>query len=128
MNSDSEVVDDPRLINKHASLVILCKDIGDTLNTTYPGWMWAIAIYDEHHGAISIKNLMLSNKYGYVVHTDTVLNHRDVVRAGIMGGGEILERFGQPRGRRLDDWEARSTWGPDEEAIPLERPKKRVIL
>jgi len=123
-----ELVTRPQDIQKHANLVTLCKDVGDHLNRMYPGWMWAIQIFDEWHEAISIKNLMLSNRYGHVLHTNGILTRKAVLQSAMRAGGDVLERFGQPRGRCHEDWETRSKWDAGGEAIPLEGPKRRLVI
>lgn len=89
-------VSKPNQIQARASTVLLCKDIGDKLEKLYPGWLWCVNA-DERGGVINIFSMKLSMQYGYIIHIDKIQN--DPSRAMAMkAGGEILERYGQPRG------------------------------
>lgn len=86
----------PDALKINASLVILVKDAADILERNYPGWLWAVQP-DEKGGVINIFSFRLSGQWGYTLHTSRLQadpTMRDVVRAG----GELLERFGFPRG------------------------------
>lgn len=90
-----------------ASTVLLCKQMGDALEKNYPGWMWAIQP-DEIGGILAIMALRLSGEWGYVYRLSELEGDaKVVVQKAMRGGGEILERFGVPRGTyRYDDWAA----------------------
>lgn len=84
-------------LQARASTVLLVKDIADKLERLYPGWLWAVQP-DERGGVINIFSMRLSMRWGYRLHTKNVQqdpHRRDAMRAG----GEILDRFGMPRGR-----------------------------
>lgn len=86
-----------------ASTILLMKGIGDALEKHYPGWMWAIQP-DDRGGVLNIRSLRLSGEWGYVFLLRDIQDdprHQKAVRAA----GEILERFGVPRGTyRYADW------------------------
>ena len=94
-------------LDARASTVVLCKVVGDALERHYPGWMWAIQP-DELGGILSIMALRLSGEWGYVFKLADLQGDAKVAVQKVMrGGGEILERFGVPRGTyRYADWAA----------------------
>lgn len=79
-----------------ASLVLLVKNIADTLERHYPGWLWAVRP-DHLGGVIDIFSMRLSGQWGYRVLTKNIQNDASL-RLALIAGGEILERFGQRRG------------------------------
>lgn len=97
------VVTHPDHLSKfnHASTVILCKDIADTLVKNFPGWAWTVEP-DERGGVINIRNLHCHESLGYTIHgeilNDPGVRRREVIKAG----GEILERFKMPHAFRAD--------------------------
>lgn len=76
----------------------LAKDYADALNTAYPGHLWAINVQGAQ-GIATIHNLMLSGKYGYLLHLNKRYSASEARKAVVMAGGEILERFKVSRGR-----------------------------
>ena len=76
----------------------LAKDYADALNTAYPGHLWAISVQGAQ-GIATIHNLMLSGKYGYLLHLNKRYSASEARKAVVMAGGEILERFKVSRGR-----------------------------
>lgn len=97
----------PDDLEQSASTVILVKAMGDTLERHYPGWLWAI-IPDERGGVVAILSLRLSGEWGYRLKLTDVQGDPRVGMDKVMrAGGEILERFGVPRGTyRYDRWAA----------------------
>lgn len=92
----AEYVGDVRQLAEHASLEIICKDIGDYLFKTYPGWMWAIRP-SQKQGMISIFCLQLSGHYSANIRISDVQNDARL-KAAKRQAGELLERYGMPRG------------------------------
>lgn len=92
-------------LQARGTTILLCKQIGDTLERHYPGWMWAVQP-DERGGILSIRALRLSGEWGYVFKLADLQGDAKVAMQKVMlGGGEILERFGVPRGTyRYQDW------------------------
>lgn len=82
-------------LDVHASLKLLCKDIGDYLERTYSGWLWAIQP-DEHGGVIFIRSFRLHSQLGWMIRLAEIQNdpHLSMARKA---AGELLERFGMPR-------------------------------
>lgn len=76
----------------------LAKDYADALNTAYPGHLWAINVQGAQ-GIATIHNLMLSGKYGFLLHLNKRYSASEARKAVVMAGGEILERFKVSRGR-----------------------------
>jgi hypothetical protein len=90
------IVTNPKaLVGLDASLTILVKDIAAKLEALYPGWLWAVQP-DKRGGVINIFSLRLSGKYGYRLHTRRV-QHDPARKVAMEAGGEILDRFKQPR-------------------------------
>lgn len=89
-------VDRPEDFDCHASLKILAKDCADILQRKYPGWRWAIGVNRLGH-MLNIFNLTLHNQWGYTIRTMDI-EHDPKRKACLIGGGEILERFGFRRG------------------------------
>lgn len=89
-----------------ANLTVLCKNIGDTLERHYPGWLWAIMPEAKGGGVLSIISLRLSGEYGYRFYMNELQGDPKPAMQKVMrGAGEILERFGVPRGMyRYEDW------------------------
>lgn len=99
------IVLDPKQLLMSASSVLLAKRIGDTLERLYPGWLWAIEV-DERGGVTNLKSLRLSGQWGWRMKTKDIQDDPKLRRV-VMGAGELLERFGQKRGRyNLDAWRA----------------------
>jgi len=72
-----------------------CKRAIATLFKHYPGHDWQV---DVAGGVMNIKNANLSTNYGFVQRMDEI-TPRNFDNKVMMGGGEILERFGMPSGK-----------------------------
>jgi hypothetical protein len=90
-------IDNPEDFQNHASLIILAKDGMDMLQKHYPGHLWAVQINECGH-VLYVFNHALHSRWGYVLRTVEV-EHDPSRRCFLRAGGEILERFGMPRGR-----------------------------
>jgi len=91
-------VDNPNDLSNdyHASTKILTKDIGAILVKHYPGWDWVVQV-NEIGQMIEIFNYHCHTKYAYRIRMVDIMND-PLRRLAVVGGGEILERFGLPRG------------------------------
>lgn len=78
------------------------KDLGEALNSQYPGHLWAVRVQSKQ-GIATIHNMALSDQWGYVIHLDKIYSASHLVQRGIQAGGEILERFKVARGRVNDE-------------------------
>jgi len=78
--------------------IFLAQQIADALEQAYPGHLWAVNVQGEQ-GIATIHNMMLSGRWGYVMHLDKRYSASDTVRAAKAGAGEILERYNVARGR-----------------------------
>ena len=78
------------------------KDYADALNQAYPGHLWAVNVQGAQ-GIATIHNLMLSGKYGYLIHLNKRYSASEARTKAVMAGGEILERFKVARGRMNDE-------------------------
>lgn len=83
--------------DKHAADLTLAMDVSTELNKHYPGWLWAVNA-SHKNGLVTVRNLMLSSKFGFVVKIGTLNGPVDTKREAVIAGGEMLERFKMPRG------------------------------
>lgn len=86
----------PSVLQARAATVVLVKNIADTLERHYPGWLWAVQP-DERGGVINIFSMRLSCRWGWRIKTKNIQNDPNL-KIALQAGGEILERFGQKRG------------------------------
>lgn len=91
-------LDDSVVDPTSANDMILAKEIADTLNSHYPGHLWAVNV-DGKNGVANIRDLMLSGQMGWVFKLTTIFSASDFKRDVIRAGGELLERFKVSRGR-----------------------------
>lgn len=94
--ADEYVTDPNEFVDVSASLAILTKDIADRLEAHYPGWLWAVAPF-EWGGIIKIFSLRISGQYGYIMKIADI-QYDPRRQLAVEAGGEILERYGLPRG------------------------------
>lgn len=89
----------------------LAKEVGETLEKHYPGWLWAVKIKG---GILFIQSLIVceqlsmsvknSAAIGMVIHLNNIMHDAKVRgRKVVMGAGEFLERVNQKRGKITDD-------------------------
>jgi hypothetical protein len=76
---------------------LMAKDFADALLAAYPGWLWAVTV-DGMTGMVDILNLNLSGRYGWRLKLPAIYSSSSFKAEVLNAGGEILERFGQPRG------------------------------
>ncbi len=81
-----------------ASVHILCKNVMDVLNKHYPGHLWVVGVDDEG-GVVNFFNTRLSGSYGMTLKISTLKNHSTLKKEVTRLAGELLERYGLPRGR-----------------------------
>ena len=85
------------------TLEVVCKDIADTLEKHYPGWLWTVGP-NEEGGIINIFSLRLSGYWGYVMHIENCQG-ADRHKKALEAGGVILERYGLRRaGYSREQW------------------------
>lgn len=100
-----EYIVNPNALDSTANTILLVKRIGDTLEKHYPGWAWAVRP-EQEHGMIYVNALKLHGSWGLtlrIIDVQCDVHLRTVMRLA----GELLERFGVPRGRyRYNDWVA----------------------
>lgn len=89
-------VSGPNSLDCKASTVVLCKQIGDYLEKTYGGWLWAVQP-NEFGGVIAIRCLRLHGQYAWMMRIKDIQDDPQLkfVREG---AGQMLERFGMKRG------------------------------
>lgn len=73
-----------------------CKEAAEILHEHYPGHAWAV---NPQGGCLVIRNLVISELYGMVLHLDNLTDGGARRKKIIRAGGEYLERAGWKRGR-----------------------------
>ena len=81
----------PEDINAADQLV--CKNVSEVLENHFPGWEWLVGV---EHGLVRIHSFKLSTLFGFRMRVDKIDNDYKCI---VLAGGEILERYGMPRGR-----------------------------
>ena len=71
---------------------LMAKDMAEALHAHYPGHQWAVTC-DGTTGLATIRNLMLSGHFGYVLKLPEIYSASAFRKHVIMAGGEVLERF-----------------------------------
>lgn len=82
--------------------IALCKEIYDILDTHYSGHLWQVGA-NSYSGVVDIKLLYPDGRhrvtnFGYGLKI-TALDAPFIKKKIIKAGGELLERYGLPRGR-----------------------------
>lgn len=67
------------------------------LHTHYPGHQWGTEMQGAH---MIIRHRALTGRYGFRIN---MLITNDISKAATIAGGEILERYRQPRGVQRQD-------------------------
>lgn len=85
-----------------AADIALCKEIYDILDTNYSGHLWQVGA-NSYTGVVDIKLLYPDGRhrvtnFGYGLRI-TALDAPFIKKKIIKAGGELLERYGLPRGR-----------------------------
>lgn len=84
----------------------VCNDVNDILTRYYPGHFWMVGC-NHKAGTVHIElpyqtRIQTRFPYGYLLHI-TSLSNPDVMKKKVMiAGGEMLERYGLPRGAAND--------------------------
>lgn len=82
----------------------------------YPGHRWSCEVKTEQ-GVAYVRNLFADPRQGWVIHLRNCLNWADVKKVAIEAGGELLERYGLPRGPfREQDYH--HIWHPELPGVP----------
>lgn len=84
-----DLSDDP---NQTTHDIATSKQIAERLNSTFPGYLWAVHCQWKQ-GVCIIRNLSVSAKYGYVLHIQQIWSASELDRRAVQAGGEILERY-----------------------------------
>lgn len=75
-----------------ANDLTMAKHMADTLHQHYPGHLWAVTC-DGTTGIATIRNLMLSGDWGFVLKLPAIYSASEWNKRVIMAGGEVLERY-----------------------------------
>lgn len=76
----------------------VCKQVGDTLERHYPGWMWMVASPPKS-GVVQVKSGYMDPRHGFVLRLPESYSASNLAEEAIRAGGEMLERVGMPRSR-----------------------------
>jgi hypothetical protein len=90
---------------EESSYVQLGCEIAQELSRAYPMHPWqvsfqggAMIVRHEHINA-HVATVLKREGFGFLLPKDKLDNHKEVVRTAMLAGGEMLERFGFPRGK-----------------------------
>ena len=89
----------------------ICRAIGEDLTQTYPGYLWQVGC--NHDAGVATILLIVPTAprayqtKGFMIHLNTVVGPGGSKKVRD-AGGEILERWGLPRGRAPSDYMARA--------------------
>lgn len=92
----SKAVVDTEMIKFPQDLLVQ-KSVEEWLHEFYPGHFWHVDA-NVRQGFINIKNLFLSGLQGYRIALHGQASSSEVRQLTMVAGGEILERYGMPRG------------------------------
>lgn len=81
----------------HANDMNMAKQAAEVLMREYPGWLWGVNVNGET-GMCDIRNFNLSGNYGFRMKLKEIYSASSFEKDVIFAGGEILERYNQPRG------------------------------
>jgi hypothetical protein len=84
-----------------------CHRVGEILSIQYPGHPWQVGVKHDA-GTIHIELPYLTRlrtrfPYGFLLHLSSLRNHDTARKKVIWAGGELLERYGLPRGAATAD-------------------------
>jgi len=83
----------------------VCIAIGEDLTQTYPGYIWNVGCNHEAGAAqimLVIPSVTGNQSMGFLIHLSTVMGPGGRQKV-LAAGGEVLERWGLPRGRAPTD-------------------------
>lgn len=89
----------------------ICRAIGEDLTQTYPGYLWQVGC--NHDAGVATILLIVptatraDQAKGFMIHLDTVVGPGGSKKVRD-AGGEVLERWGLPRGRAPSDYMAQA--------------------
>jgi hypothetical protein len=92
------------------------KDLLHILHQHYAGHRWVVEVKTEQ-GVAFVRNLFAHPHYGFVIHLRNCLSPADIKAVAIESGGELLERFGLPRGP-FDLHHYDNIWRKDAPGVP----------
>jgi hypothetical protein len=91
-----EVTSKGALDPEWVAMEIVCKKAAMLLARVYPNHLWMIG--SAPGGVLCIKHGAGDSKFGYTIDVPSAASVSELEHAIIMGGGEMLERMGLPRG------------------------------
>lgn len=81
---------------------VMAKEMADALHQAYPGHLWGVNV-NSKQGIASVRNFHLSGNWGFLLHLPPIYSASEWKKRVLMGGGELLERYRQSRGRIRPD-------------------------
>lgn len=95
-----------------------CKLVNDILIQHYPGHPWMVGV-NHKAGTVHIElpyqdRIRTRFPYGFLLHLSSLRSEAEARRKVVWAGGELLERYGLPRGRATSDaWNIAAEHGLD---------------
>lgn len=86
------LVDSPTIT---ANEMITAKRAAERLHQHYPGHLWGVSVEGSR---LIVRNMSLAGDWGYVLFIPHIYSASSMDADVIRAGGEILERYHQPRG------------------------------
>lgn len=122
------LVNDPKQLRVSVQGRAIAKFMAAVLDRHFKGWWWGITI-DERGGVAHVFALELSGEMGYTLKLEDLHNGGNFDwKMVLMAGGEILERYGIPRGPKTPEAMLRVRTGPNGLPIPDVSDKNRGLI
>jgi hypothetical protein len=91
--------------SQHAWELGVAREVGDTLERHYPGWMWCVDV-PAKQGVVRVKSGFMDMRFGFTLKLVESYSATHLAKEAVRAGGELLERAGMPRSRYTFDREA----------------------
>lgn len=95
-DTDIQVVEQTSIDAESSQMEMIAKLAAQKLSQHYPQHIWMVGWAPGM--TLVIKNMAMDARYGYTVDAARAATVSELEHAIIMGGGELLERIGMPRG------------------------------
>lgn len=98
MEVDIQTVEHTSVDKETSQMELIAKMAAKLLSNHYPNHIWMVGWAPGM--TLVIKNMAIADgRYGYTVDVAKAASVSELERAIVMGGGELLERCGAPRGK-----------------------------
>lgn len=96
MDADIQTVEVTSVDAEHQQMEMMAKLAAQKLTQHYPNHVWMVGWAPGL--TLVIKYMGADSRYGYTVDCANAASISQLEHAIVMGGGELLERLGMPRG------------------------------